>query len=380
MLLSEVTPEGTVVVPKLENFEVAADYIVKCEAKGQYIMLVVGVEYGKAAFNFQHENIAARRLKVFEYKHCNDRTGHKWWTQKPGVFFHFIMDKSKIELVEETGYSWPKVKVGGMDCTLNCSGGTNGKVWVDVIGSEAHTSVNMPMAFIKHVANLATPPDEAKANGYSHDITRMDQKEKAAWSALALKGNARKLLKEGSTIITQEGCSWGNGIKGPFTFHRFDKKSIVTTLGIMSGLPDRIDWLKTADANGWPVPLPTETHWNKVGECKPTTDELADEFFKVNEGKLITLSAWAPGNNNDDVPEGYVGVCACLGGHRARMVPYPKPEGYQPPEEHYFLVPKEEYDNRTVFLAGMAIDPERHKPWKGPKYLRASKEVGLVKV
>jgi hypothetical protein len=72
-------------------------------------------------------------------------------------------------------------------------------------------------------------------------------------------------------------------------------------------------------------------------------------FYAAHAADPLVIAAW--GSWHEDVPEGYVGVCAMLGGGRA---------GDR--SETYWLVPKAEYETaRPRSVPAFVIDPARHQ-------------------
>lgn len=71
------------------------------------------------------------------------------------------------------------------------------------------------------------------------------------------------------------------------------------------------------------------------------------EFYAAHAGDWLTFAAW--GSWHDEVPESMVGVVARVGGR-------PNVHG----QEGYFLVPEDEYDERSI---AFVVDLERHQPW-----------------
>jgi len=66
-----------------------------------------------------------------------------------------------------------------------------------------------------------------------------------------------------------------------------------------------------------------------------------------------TLAAW--GSHDKNVPDGMVGVVACVGGRLGN--------GRYAGQERYFLVPEDEYQNRQ---GTYIVDPETAQHWDGP--------------
>lgn len=76
-----------------------------------------------------------------------------------------------------------------------------------------------------------------------------------------------------------------------------------------------------------------------------TSEELTEEFYTKHGNDWLVTAAW--GDWQGGVPDGMVGVCARIGGHRA----------HSQAEERWFLVPKDEYGRRDYQFV---IDPARH--------------------
>ncbi len=107
-----------------------------------------------------------------------------------------------------------------------------------------------------------------------------------------------------------------------------------------------LNWHPDAYAKFYDVPLE-----NLEGESTVYDERL---WKKANADKMQTLAAWGDWHKN--VPEGMVGVCACIGG-RTDSPPY-----HYANEQKYFLVPEADYKARQ----GPYIVPEDAEEWKGP--------------
>ena len=80
-------------------------------------------------------------------------------------------------------------------------------------------------------------------------------------------------------------------------------------------------------------------------------------FYKANSDKFIVTAAW--GDWQGGVPTGMVGVLAIIGGRSATGL------AKDHPPEHWFLVPKDEYNDvynndPSSRRVGFVIDPARH--------------------
>lgn len=76
------------------------------------------------------------------------------------------------------------------------------------------------------------------------------------------------------------------------------------------------------------------------------------KFAFENSENWVGIAAW--GSWHENVPKGWVGVCATIGGKRS---------GVNLVEERYFLVSDEEYAKRDK---SQVIDVARHMEWIGP--------------
>jgi hypothetical protein len=265
MLFTDLKPEGT---------RVRDDYVVKLDQPGPYVLVVIPYEINAGGFKFDHPAVAARKVKVFEYKHDNGR-GRKWWTQKAGIQFYFVVSKRLIDL-DESGcwYSYPKVTIGGERATLSCSGYGGSGLWVDLL-HDCYVGVNSPLSFLKHVAAIATPPDEATHNGFTQAMYCYDARDLARWQGEAVKAGGGTRFAAGNTVHVREGLTWGGGLTGPF---RFESRKGRTYLArsesgsLVRVSYDHVDWFQTAQANGWTIPVPP-ADFNRVGPLELSVAE-----------------------------------------------------------------------------------------------------------
>ena len=342
MLLSEISDKGT----KVCKTDADGDYVLKCEA-GEYVYLHAGFLSNSSQVNFTHPNVAALAPRLMDFKHYY-ASGRKKWTQKAGVEFVFIVRKTDIEVLPECGYSYPKVKIAGMETTFSCSGGTDGKVWCDWLRKHISLPVNMPAKFLKHLAKIAVSPEQVQ--GEVVEIRRLSPDHVKRWKGKVAQSNACKFLKIGMTIHTEEGVTWGGGYTGPFVLSRMDRGVYLGTKAEANGqfriTTNSVDWFKTAEANGFNIDVPEAM--NKTGPVLPSHEEIEDQFYQDHANDWIATTAWGSPHNGT-VPEGMVGVIARLGG--------PRKKG----EERMFLVPQAEYNERSEH--GFIVDPARHGEW-----------------
>lgn len=128
--------------------------------------------------------------------------------------------------------------------------------------------------------------------------------------------------------------------------------SIVVTVFPEKFGPEEVEMARDSLRNWFPDEY--EKFYNvrlKEGESW-TRDEAL--FYERNRDKLVAVAAW--GDWHETVPEGMVGVCAVIGS---------KAEGrrYSRSDEHYLLVPDEEYEKRGRF-AFVFEDPSQYRKWE----------------
>lgn len=113
-------------------------------------------------------------------------------------------------------------------------------------------------------------------------------------------------------------------------------------------------WVQYADRTlrSW---MPDQ--YEKVNDCTVTAEESfirAEQLFAASVAdKVVSTGAWGFGNDSHSmtrVPQGWVGVAACVGG-RWRQ---------HDQERLYFLVPEDEYQE----VRPMVLDPQRHPVWE----------------
>lgn len=93
--------------------------------------------------------------------------------------------------------------------------------------------------------------------------------------------------------------------------------------------------------------LPAESHTRRM-----------QMFQAATADKLVATAAWGSGQTHggrEPVPDGMVGVIACIGGRC----------GGRDAEERWFLVPTAEYQQREQF--GFVVDEQRHAEWPAPE-------------
>lgn len=124
-------------------------------APGDFVAICFGVDARKPAAKFTHENLVARHERLHEFKH--DRSGGgKYWTARPGVDLWFVFPKFAVTMLPVQGLSYVKCAIGGVNVTLNVSGGGgSGPGWTDWVGRHTHAAVGHPTRDLQRLAAVA---------------------------------------------------------------------------------------------------------------------------------------------------------------------------------------------------------------------------------
>lgn len=109
-----------------------------------------------------HPAIKYRTERVYECC-AGEKPNRRYW-QEDGVEIAVDVPRRLIQLVPVCGYSYPKLKVAGVDVTLNVTGGTSprrlqpqGAEWCDFIYEAPHTRLNHPLATLQTVLDAVCP-------------------------------------------------------------------------------------------------------------------------------------------------------------------------------------------------------------------------------
>lgn len=130
----------------------AEQYQVEIEP-GDFLVIRTGATAGKAAFHFDHPNLAAKAKAVFEFKHYR-KNGGKFYTARAGMEFYLVIPRTAITMLPEKGYSYVPAMINGVKVKFNVSGGTiNG--WTDTVHTRTEISVNHPVRDLKKLAEVS---------------------------------------------------------------------------------------------------------------------------------------------------------------------------------------------------------------------------------
>lgn len=121
--------------------------------KGDYIVVVAGVDARTPSAKFVHPNVAVSCKKIHNFKHYL-RGGGKKWTAKPGIDFYFVIPKSQIKILPQEPSSYIKSEINGLKVSFNVSGGTIDG-WTDWLGSTAWIGVGLSKRDLKKLAEVA---------------------------------------------------------------------------------------------------------------------------------------------------------------------------------------------------------------------------------
>jgi len=235
---------------------------------GDCLILTAGANIGTAAEYFRHPNIIAKIPRVFDLKHYHPYRG-KWWTVKGGIDFLFAIPKSKIRVVEEIGYSYPKIRIGSETYSLNVSGGTFPEnCWTDNVRQGSHVGIKCTLRTLRNLAKHGISPEVCEAKGIRFDVTKNNRPERLR--DLVAEIRTKRELKSGSQIMLVNGAYY-RGEQGPFVLKRNPPRKREIVCQTETGAPFRvpykcINWKCTAELNE--IDLSPPKAFNRVGEVK----------------------------------------------------------------------------------------------------------------
>lgn len=232
-----------------------------------YLCLVAGVKLDSAGSRFEHENICARVPRVFEFKHYHPNRG-KWWSDKGGIDLYFIIPKERIEMIEEVGYSYPKIRIGDQTYNLSVSGGTFPEGdWTDTVRQGSHIGVGHTKKSLRNLAENAISPVVARMRGIELIVPPLERQER--FRELCTKKAVLNALKPGLNVMLQKGKYFDlPGNRGPFpieSVQRNRRRIYARDRGWKIRMQYKdIDWTATAEENEITVHVPEA--FNRIGE------------------------------------------------------------------------------------------------------------------
>jgi len=239
-----------------------------------YLVLVAGGNVGTAAEKFDHPNVAIRTPKVFDLKHYQRNRG-KWWTTQAGIDFFFVIPKSKIELIEEVGYSYVKVRIGTEKYSISVSGGTFPEGdWTDVVRHGSHIGIQHTLKSLRNLSKEALSPEVCEAKGISLSIQALDRKTE--YKDHVAKHKVLDKIGEGDLLVLPKGTYFGQpGNRGPFQIQSRNSRRrtfyCTSSWGNVRVSYSKVDWLETAQANNIEVTCPETV--NRIGEVQEPAEK-----------------------------------------------------------------------------------------------------------
>ena len=156
---------------------------------GEFLVVCAGATVGKASANFKHPNVAASGKVIHGFKHYR-KGGSKFWTERAGMDFIFVIPRNAIKMLPEKGYSYVRAEINGVKVRFNVSGGTaNG--WTDWLGTRTQISVNHKIKDLKKLADVAVrnSPMEPLV------VAPLESDREATWNRLSAR-HAKDLIEK----------------------------------------------------------------------------------------------------------------------------------------------------------------------------------------
>ena len=242
------------------RFSLAPDYHI-CFEPGTHLIVEVGGWVDSATARFTHPNVWQTRCRVYELKRYL-RGGGKRWYSRAGVSHYLVIPRDRIQLYREKGYSFVRVLINGVLCTLNVSGG-GGEGWTDYIGAFTSIGIGHSRDDLQKIAGVAVSPSEVAALGPKpppplNDGDRSLFMRLAAAAIVPAKLKATQLRTGAATIQLAEDYRYG--VTRELKVSSFKEHGRrVFCHGVMARY-HQVDWVGTAELNGITFLDPT---WEK---------------------------------------------------------------------------------------------------------------------
>jgi hypothetical protein len=221
--------------------------------EGDYLLVTASTIYGSTASKFDHKNILRSQKRILNFR-TYYKSGAKRWYYKAGIDFLFAIPKDKILMVEEKGYSYVKIEIGGTPYCLNVSGGTGKDCWTDWITQGASIGVFKTLKELKSLAENSIIPEGLDLG----PVKPMSEDEQKTYEGICAYHDAKSKLKEGDMVFLGSSFSI-NERKGPFLIVKKpkNKKHFICLTQEENhhfahefrAYYKHIDWLKTAKEN-----------------------------------------------------------------------------------------------------------------------------------
>lgn len=235
--------------------------------EGEFLIVKAGAISGKPAMGFAHPNVSGYNTSIFNFKHYR-HGGGKYWTQKAGKEFVFVIPKSAITMLPEKGWSYVPAMINGVKVKFNVSGGSfNG--WTDFLGKEVSISVNHGIRDLKKIAEASLyKPELVNLKPLSPEDSRVWEQLVAAGNKELIEGLA-KMLEQGNSpliclkagFVEKQGRLTGVNRRKKLVRSEYGtryeytgavKSCLVNTSGsaVYRVKTNQIDWASTASMNG----------------------------------------------------------------------------------------------------------------------------------
>lgn len=214
-----------------------------------FYILIVGVPAFTPAASFNYRNLLYRQPRVHNFKHYLPGGGKKW-TSRCGVDLAFAIAAPDISLIEEAGYSYPRVQVGALQFTLNVSGGTGGeRGWVDWVHVTSHTSVHKSAAFPKALSQHAMSP--RMVTGFDPStVAAMEENERRGFAREFYKKLILPRLTQGDPVIAMNNEEYAYDSRSTGRRGRARQSIICRDHSLYRIALADVDWIATAKRLG----------------------------------------------------------------------------------------------------------------------------------
>lgn len=234
-----------------DRFSLAADYQIAFEP-GRHLVVEAGGWITAATARFRHPNVWQTRCRVYELK-TYLRGGGKRWHSRAGISHTLVIPRTRILLYLEKGYSYVRVLINGVPATLNVSGGGGG-TWVDYVGTRASLSLGHSRGDLVRMAEVASPPDEVAALGFTAPPAEWGPGESGRFRQLAAEaivpGKIRALPRDGREILIHLAEDYRYGLSRELKLSGIREHGRrLFCQGVMVRY-HQVDWIRTAELNG----------------------------------------------------------------------------------------------------------------------------------
>ncbi|MEI8351391.1 MAG: hypothetical protein WCG36_03660 [bacterium] len=246
--------DPTLVGPSLQDcgdrFSLATDYQIAFEP-GRHLIVEAGGWLTAATAQFRHPNVWQTRCRVYELKQYL-RSGAKRWRSRAGISHYLVIPRDRILLYLEKGYSYVRVLINGVLCSLNVSGG-GGEGWTDYVGASACIGIGHSRSDLQKIAEVACSPGEVEALGLQQPKQlEPDERNRfirlVAAAIVPAKLKATQLHTGAATIQLADGYRYGVSQELKVSSFKQHGRRVFCH-GVMVRY-HQVDWIRTAELNG----------------------------------------------------------------------------------------------------------------------------------